>query len=67
MTDCDEVHCITCSDEGIPVTVVALTPCGAQCRDGDGHDQRVEIDLVEPVRVGDELLVHAGVAIARTS
>ena len=44
--------------------VVALTQCGAQCRDPEGVDQRVEIELVEPVEVGDTLLVHAGVAIA---
>jgi hydrogenase maturation factor len=60
----DDVHCITCSDEGIEMTVVELTQCGAQCRDGAGVDQRVEIDLVEPVAIGEVLLVHAGVAIA---
>jgi hydrogenase maturation factor len=46
------------------MTVVELTQCGAQCRDPDGIDQRVEIELVEPVKVGDLLIVHAGVAIA---
>jgi hydrogenase maturation factor len=65
VNDCGESHCITCSDEGIDMTVVELTQCGAQCRDPDGVDQRVEIDLVEPVAIGDRLLVHAGVAIAR--
>jgi hydrogenase maturation factor len=60
----DDAHCITCSDEGIEMTVVALTQCGAQCRDPAGIDQRVEIELVEPVELGDSLLVHAGVAIA---
>jgi hydrogenase maturation factor len=60
----DGVHCITCSDEGVEMMVVALTQCGAQCRDRAGIDQRVEIDLVDPVGVGDTLLVHAGVAIA---
>jgi hydrogenase maturation factor len=60
----DDVHCITCSDEGIEMTVVALTQCGAQCRDPAGIDQRVETELVEPVEIGDSLLVHAGVAIA---
>jgi hydrogenase maturation factor len=60
----DDVHCITCSDEGIEMTVVELTQCGAQCRDPAGIDQRVEIDLVEPVAIGEVLLVHAGVAIA---
>jgi hydrogenase maturation factor len=60
----DDAHCITCSDEGIEMAVVALTQCGAQCRDPAGIDQRVEIELVEPVEIGDTLLVHAGVAIA---
>jgi hydrogenase maturation factor len=60
----DDVHCITCSDEGIEMTVVELTQCGAQCRDPEGIDQRVEVDLVEPVAIGEVLLVHAGVAIA---
>jgi hydrogenase maturation factor len=59
-----DVHCITCSDEGIEMTVVEMTQCGAQCRDPDGIDQRVEVELVEPVEIGDRLLVHAGVAIA---
>jgi hydrogenase maturation factor len=60
----DDAHCVTCSDEGIEMTVVALTQCGAQCRDPAGIDQRVEVELVEPVEIGDSLLVHAGVAIA---
>ena len=62
-----DAHCITCSDEGIEMTVVKLTQCGAQCRDPNGIDQRVEVDLVEPVQAGDVLLVHAGVAIATVS
>jgi hydrogenase maturation factor len=57
-------HCITCSDEGIEMTVVEMTQCGAQCRDPAGIDQRVEVELVEPVAIGEVLLVHAGVAIA---
>jgi hydrogenase maturation factor len=57
-------RCATCSDEGIEMTVVELTQCGAQCRDPNGIDQRIEIELVEPVQIGDRLLVHAGVAIA---
>jgi hydrogenase maturation factor len=60
----DDPHCITCSDEGIEMTVVEMTQCGAQCRDPEGIDQRVEVELVEPVTIGEVLLVHAGVAIA---
>ena len=65
MSDCGETHCVTCSDEGIDMTVVALTQCGAQCRDRSGVDHRVEIDLVEPVALGDPQLVHAGGAHAQ--
>ena len=36
----------------------------ALCEDEAGEHQTVEIALVEPVRDGDELLVHAGTAIA---
>jgi hydrogenase maturation factor len=61
----EPLRCITCADEGIEMRVVTITQCGAHCRAADGTDQRVEIELVEPVAVGDRLLVHAGVAIAR--
>lgn len=54
-------------DDAVQMTVVALTQCGALCRDGAGIDQRVDIELVEPVGVGDLLLVRAGVAIANRS
>ena len=37
----------------------------AVCRGEDGDESSVEIALVESVAVGDELLVHAGTAIAR--
>ena len=50
--------------DAVQMTVVALTQCGALCRDVAGIDQRVETELVEPVGVGDLLLVRAGVAIA---
>lgn len=58
-------HCLTCSDEGLPLLVVALDPERglALCRDEDGSDQSVETALVAPVAVGDTLLVHAGTAL----
>ena len=40
-----------------------VTAC-AVCRDSDQQLHEVAIDLVAPVRDGDALLVHAGVAIA---
>jgi len=35
----------------------------ALCADAEGAKSTVEIALVDPVRVGDTLLVHAGVAL----
>jgi hydrogenase expression/formation protein HypC len=62
----DVTHCITCSDEGCPMTVVLIDEerLLALCEDTDGARQSVEIALVE-ARVGDELLVHAGTALLR--
>jgi len=59
-------RCITCSDEGLPMRVVALPGNDgiAICRDEAGADQEVAVDLIEAITVGDEILVHAGVAIA---
>ena len=59
-------HCITCSDEGIEMTVVELTQCGAQCRDPGGIDQRVEIELVEPVEIGDTCCSSTPASRSRT-
>jgi hydrogenase maturation factor len=60
-----EEHCITCGDEGIAVRVLALREDGiAVCADAGEARHEVATDLVGPVAVGDELLVHAGVAIA---
>jgi hydrogenase maturation factor len=58
-------HCITCSDEGVPMTVVALDESRdlALCEAENGSRQTVEIALVAPVRSADCLLVHAGTAI----
>jgi hydrogenase maturation factor len=57
-------HCITCSDEGIPMRVEriddvrALALCAAE----DGSKATVEVALVD-VAPGDRVLVHAGVAL----
>jgi hydrogenase assembly chaperone HypC/HupF len=65
--DCHSDHCITCADEGIPMTVLridserALALCAAE----DGAKSSIEIELVEPVQAGDCVLVHAGVALVR--
>ena len=57
---CDDGHCVTCSDEGVPLRVVEIREGSlALCEDGS----EVMTDLVAPVAPGDELLVHAGVAL----
>ena len=56
-------HCITCSDEAVPLRVVEVDVEDglARCEDGS----TIETALVDPVRRGDVLLVHAGTAIGR--
>jgi hydrogenase maturation factor len=62
-------HCITCSDEGIPMRVVAVDDdrCLALCEDSAGSRSTVEILLVAPVTAGEELLVHAGTALLKVA
>ena len=64
---CGSDHCITCGDDGDPMTVLKVDEERglALCGDEDGAHHTVEIALVEPVSAGDLLLVHAGTAIAR--
>jgi hydrogenase assembly chaperone HypC/HupF len=61
--------CITCGDEAIPMRVRRVDPERglALCEDAGGRRQSVETALVEPVAVGDALLVHAGTAIGRAA
>lgn len=61
--------CITCSDEAVPMRVRRVDENRglALCEDPQGQRSAVEIALVEPVMVGDELLVHAGTAIGRAA
>ena len=61
-TDDERFHCATCADEGVPMRVLETTAEGtARCEGG----VEVLTDLVGAVQPGDELLVHAGVALAR--
>ncbi len=64
--NCESDHCITCGDDGDPMTVVALDSVRglALCSGEDGRRASVEVSLVDPVEIGDVLLVHAGTAIA---
>ena len=61
-------HCITCSDEGIPMKVERIDEDRglALCAGEDGSKSTVEIALVS-VEPGDRVLVHAGVALAELS
>ena len=67
MSACADGHCVTCSDEGIPMRVMRLDDARglALCEDGDGARSSVEIALVDGAAVGDTLLVHAGTALMR--
>ena len=61
---CDESHCITCSDEAVPLRVVEVREDGTALCEGDVE---VMIDLLGAVVRDETLLVHAGVALARAS
>lgn len=63
---CTGDHCVTCSDEAVPMRVVRLEGGLALCED-DGELREVMTELVGPVEPGDELLVHAGTAIGRAA
>jgi hypothetical protein len=61
----DHDGCVVCSDAGIPLRVVALQGDDALCEDAAGARTLVAVDLVQPVRVGEVLLTHGGVALGR--
>jgi hydrogenase maturation factor len=57
--------CITCGDEAVPLKVLELDGTGlAVCEDEQGRRETVQVELVAPVEPGDQILVHAGTAIA---
>jgi hydrogenase maturation factor len=62
-----EYRCTTCGDRAVAMTVLR-----ADCLDGlgvcaaeDGAHLEVELSLLDRIRPGDRVLVHAGVAIQR--
>ena len=61
-----EEGCITCGDVALPLRVerVDTERMLALCSNDEGQTETVEIALVGDVSTGDELLVHAGTAIA---
>ena len=63
----DHDGCVVCSDAGILVRVVALDGDDALCEDAAGNRAPIAVELMAPVRVGDTLLVHGGVAIGHVN
>jgi hydrogenase maturation factor len=63
---CGDEHCITCGDVAVTMRVLAVDEgrALALCCDETGRRETVEILLVGTVAPGDEVLVHAGTAIA---
>ena len=63
---CSDQHCVTCGDVAEPMEVLRIDDVRglALCRDPGGEHRTVEVALVAPVAVGDQILVHAGTAIA---
>ena len=59
---CEDAHCITCGDDGVPMTVLRIREDLALCEDAVGAHHTVEIALVD-AGPGDQVLVHAGVAL----
>jgi hydrogenase maturation factor len=57
-------RCLTCGDVAVEARVVAVTGSTATV-EVDGRREQVGVELVEPVRAGDVLLCHAGIALER--
>jgi hypothetical protein len=62
-----ERTCVTCSDAAAPMRVVEIDGgrAIAVCANAEGGREEVDVGVVDPVDVGDTLLVHAGTALAR--
>jgi hydrogenase expression/formation protein HypC len=63
----DHDGCVVCSDAGIPVWVVSVQGDDALCEDQVGNRAQIAVELVAPVRVGEILLTHGGVAIGKVA
>jgi hydrogenase maturation factor len=60
----DSEHCLTCGDSAVEALVVSVRGVDAVV-EVDGRQEQVGIELVGPVRPGDLLLCHAGIALER--
>ena len=65
MTECTSETCITCGDVAVAMRVIQVDEarCLALCESAEGERSTVEIALVD-AGPGDDVLVHAGTAIA---
>jgi hydrogenase maturation factor len=57
-------ECITCGDTAVEATVVRVEGVTATV-DVNGAQERVGVELVEPVSPGEVLLCHAGIALEK--
>jgi hypothetical protein len=62
-TECTEEACTTCSDEGRVAEVRSVLAEGRIAVLAGGHAEEVDGRLVDGLRPGDLVLVHAGVAL----
>ena len=60
-------HCVTCADAAVPMRVLRVDAARelALCEERGGAHRTVDLGLLGEGTVGETLLVHAGVAIAR--
>ena len=66
MNFCENNHCLTCSDEALPVKVLHVDQrTNLALVLVDGRTEKVDITLIGKVEPGDTVLVHGGVAIGR--
>jgi hydrogenase maturation factor len=66
MTDCrTDSGCITCGDVAVALQVISVEADTALCRDLEGREEQVALELVGDTWPEDWLLVHAGTALAR--
>lgn len=65
LAGCADDHCVTCGDVAEPMRVLRVGPARGLglCEDAGGARHTIELALVD-AGVGDDVLVHAGTAIA---
>jgi hydrogenase maturation factor len=64
--ECHEEVCITCSDQLLEVTVVAVDDSTATARGTvSGSPVEISIELLDAVVPGEVVLCHGGVALQR--